>query len=86
MELWCQPSLSSLLQQVFMLAPQEQSQGSLPGTVLMHDCMWQQKDTHHELRDNLWQGILSATLVLSDKNTVTGRHLGNEEAGAFQVI
>lgn len=67
-----------------MLAPQDR--GSLPGTVLTISWMWQQKDTHHELRDNLWQGILSVTLILSDKNIVTGRHLGNEEAGVFQVI
>lgn len=38
--------------------------------------MWQQKDTHHELRDNLWQGILFVTLI---KSRVTGGHLGKEE-------
>lgn len=47
--------------------------------------MWQRKATQYELGDNLWQGTLSVSLVLSDKNIVTGRHLGNKEAGAFQV-
>lgn len=28
---------------------------------------------------------LSQSLILSDKNIVTGRHLGNKEAAAFQV-
>lgn len=80
MELRCQPSLPSLLQQKSLLAPQEQSQGRLPGAVSMIDWMWQQKDTRHELGDNLGQGILSVARILSDKNTVTGRHLGTEEA------
>lgn len=47
--------------------------------------MWQCKDTQYELGDNLWQGTLSVSLIHSDKNTVTGRHLGNKETGAFQV-
>lgn len=60
-------------------APQHQSQGSLSGTESRIYWMWQQKDTHHEFRDNLWQGILSVTFILSDKNIVTGGHLGWEE-------
>ena len=47
--------------------------------------MWQHKDAQYELGDNLWQGTLSVSLILSDKNIVSGRHLGNKEAGAFQV-
>lgn len=58
----------------------------LEQTVLTIYWMWQQKDTHYELRDNLWQGTLSVILILSDKNIVTGGHLGNKEAGVFQVI
>lgn len=45
--------------------------------------MWQREDTWYELGDNLWQGTLP--LILSDKNTVIGRHLGKKEAGAFQM-
>lgn len=82
---WCQPSLSSLLQQPadIRAGPQDQALEQTLSTIYW---MWQQKDTHHELGDDLWQGILSVTLILSDKNIVTGRHLGNKEAGAFQVI
>lgn len=58
----------------------------LEQTVLTIYWMWQQKDTHYKLRDNLWQGALSVILILSDKNIVTGGHLGNKEAGVFQVI
>lgn len=57
----------------------------LEQTVLTIYWMWQSKDTQYELGDNLWQGTLSVSLILSDKTVVTGRHLGNKEAGAFQV-
>lgn len=77
----CPPCCSSL--QISVLAPQDQALEQTLSTIYW---MWQQKDTHHELGDDLWQGILSVTLILSDKNIVTGRHLGNKEAGAFQVI
>jgi len=52
---------------------------------LMIYWMWQRKDTQYELGDNLWQETLSVSLILSDKNIVTSRHLGNKQAGAFQV-